>query len=40
MKNIIFCGTGGFAREVYCWVKQSEKKQKIKFKGFLDKNSI
>ena len=39
MKNIIFCGTGGFAREVYCWVKQSEKKQKIKFKGFLDKNS-
>lgn len=37
MKNIIICGTGEFSREVYHWIKQSEKKQNIKFKGFLDK---
>ena len=31
-------GTGGFAREVFHYIKQSEKYQKIKFKGFLDSN--
>ena len=36
MINIIICCTGGFARELYCWIKQSEIHQDIKFKGFLD----
>lgn len=36
--NIIILGTGNFARELYCWIKQSEKYQNIIFKGFLDDN--
>ncbi|MBD1152577.1 acetyltransferase [Pelagibacterales bacterium SAG-MED22] len=36
MTNIIILGVGDFAREVYCWIKQSEKNQNIIFKGFLD----
>ena len=38
MINIIICGTGGFARELYCWIKYSEIHQNIIFKGFLDRN--
>ncbi len=38
MKNIIICGTGEFAREVFYWIQGSEKNQNIKFKGFLDKS--
>ena len=36
MTNIIILGTGDFARELYCWIKQSEKYQNIIFKGFLN----
>jgi sugar O-acyltransferase (sialic acid O-acetyltransferase NeuD family) len=36
MKNIIICGTGEFAREVFFWVKQSEKYNNLRPKGFLD----
>ena len=36
MRSIVVCGTGAFARELYCWIKQSEIHQDIKFKGFLD----
>jgi len=36
MTNIIILGTGDFARELYCWIKQSEIHQNIIFKGFLD----
>lgn len=36
MKEILICGSGKFAREVYWWVKQSENQLSIKFKGFLD----
>ena len=41
MKNILICGTGELAREVYYWVKQSEDSN-IKLKGFLgiDSNSL
>jgi sugar O-acyltransferase (sialic acid O-acetyltransferase NeuD family) len=39
MRNIIFCGAGEFSREVFYWLKQSEKYQNIKFKGFLDFDS-
>ncbi len=38
MKEILICGSGEFAREVYWWVKQANKALNINFKGFLDKN--
>ena len=38
MINIIICGTGGFSRELYYWIKQSELHQNILFKGFLDRS--
>tara|TARA_X000000368_G_C23025930_1_gene710164 strand:- start:632 stop:1270 length:639 start_codon:yes stop_codon:yes gene_type:complete len=39
MKDIVVCGTGSFARELYGWIKLSEANQHIKFKGFLDKDN-
>ena len=36
MTNIIILGAGSFARELYCWIKQSEIHQNIIFKGFLN----
>ena len=39
MLNIVICGSGAFARELYCWIRQSEAHQNIKFKGFLDKDN-
>ena len=39
MINILVCGTGSFARELYCWIKHSEVKQNLRFKGFLDKDN-
>jgi sugar O-acyltransferase (sialic acid O-acetyltransferase NeuD family) len=35
LKEILICGSGEFAREIYHWIKQV---QGILFKGFLDKN--
>jgi len=38
LKEIIILGGGGFARELFSWIKTSEKNQNLKFKGFLDLN--
>jgi len=38
--DIIVCGTGEFAREIYHWIIDAQKSMKIKFKGFLDSNNI
>jgi len=39
MLNIVVCGSGAFARELYFWIRQSEVHQNIKFKGFLDQDN-
>ena len=39
MKELVVVGTGALARELYCWIRQSELHQNIKFKGFLDRNN-
>ncbi len=39
MTDIVVCGSGSFARELYGWIKHSEVNQNIKFKGFLDKDN-
>lgn len=39
MKNLILCGTGDFAREVYYWIIDTESTSEFKFKGFLDSNN-
>lgn len=36
MFNIVICGSGAFARELCCWIRDSESTQEIRFKGFLD----
>ena len=37
--DIILCGTGEFAREVYYWIIDAQESMNVKFKGFLDRNS-
>jgi len=36
LKEILICGSGKFAREVYWWVINSQEALGIRFKGFLD----
>ena len=34
----MICGSGALAREVYCWVRDSNSNENLKFKGFLDRD--
>lgn len=36
--DLIICGTGDFAREVYYWIIDAQSTSQFKFKGFLDSN--